>query len=1261
VSVITGLYAFFLILTSLSSLSTTVATDFSYTAPKLYNSETWTDKINTDNTKNDAIYVDKNWKTITDNKIIKEYQSSTQGNSRNGTAWAWTWGITIPNVPTNINFQWFVTPTTWNGSNYAPHLYRYLYKNWLTDYKNIKPFNFYYGWYYYFFRNNGKYSYTTDALDLNKTIKSKFIQNFRTHDLGDKNDEQVKLSIDWNNVDLNLSQGNSSFKFDNKEVTRHAYFNNKGELIWPNVFNTKSGSADNDIPQNLSLRVSSQNNWDWTSNLSVNLWKQINKNVIVWNWNWSEYDLVYRQHVWDNVNKNSLYDYAWQLYNKYNNTSFSTSLWTYTIWRIDAVPDYDVPRMYAKIVPQYSWRNDYFLPVEIYNWTISMDVFPTHSSQHFWIVSTKNSQRRFTAIMDRGSNSMQKVENANTQPVCPWMLNHWYNEWYKLMYNIETRNWKQEIKVVSYRYDRDWTSWHVRKKENECSVTFNSDYSWWKPNIFNHSGYGDMGLGQIIIIPRDKIWKIWHPGWTISSYYNPNTSHPNNIAEFLSMINKSVDSDKKHFYWQNTYMYPMFAATDTRLDKNWRINHFWSGNGGDLINHNQTDHYANIIKGYFNAKTAGKYCFAVDWDDYVGTYIDWKKVVAWTWWHGWDKQQWKYHHGCVDLSKGFHNFVWLHEEIDGGDNFIFYVKNPGDSNYHVISPEKGEMYSTIFTDNGADYKTTDNYYQLPIKWLKNKEISYTVKNSANIMLNGIKYYGLSKSTMNKKALSEYAYNLLLNRNMSIYNDDLEQDINSYNAEFWLDNTWIINYNLLSSIDRIGGIRNFDIMEWSDNMWPHNLPNRGDIPNNYYAKDRNQKWYNIDTSWLYNEWLWFSPLWLKWRKNTLRWYILYSDLKQYWKYGKLGIINNVSSYTYSGDNDYRSYLYSNSDKVNNDDKSIEKLAEQPWTSNQSKENSIYFHKNNASNYGLNLTFPDNNEFKLNNNYIYDNIWKKITQNDKMWYFWVDTTSYDYAFGWDIWMFTNNGNNDSSYRRTKSYYNEFKIYNITLNKNQDKIWLSKEKPALSCAKIYDIDPKSVNGYYWIKLDNSHTYKLFCDFREPFRWITEYLDIKKNYSFADAKSCWQGSYIYNDKLECYNPNRYTSGWLSQIGRLYIFNNSSETDGWYWLYNIKNQDKNLNKRQDGGNYNTLWNNEWMTIMSADGSEASVTNSRWIWLWVNFEHSIGVNWNTNNEDRQYGGEDSHDSTYMNYSENSYWKTPWSRENSVKKWKIFWKEPLDTP
>lgn len=1227
-------YLFFIALSSLGSINNANAVKFDYIAPTLSNSVTWTEKVKTDTTKNDIIYTDKDWNLISAdnaNKLKKINDGRIQD---------------ILHVATNINFQWFTTLTGWTTKTNTPLLYGYLYKNWLNNYNNINPYSFYYGWYYYYFRNNNEYSYTTAPLDLNKNYKTRFIQKFRTHDLWDHNDEKIEAIVDWQKITLNLSQTKSSLRYNWNPISKHVYFNDNNELIWPNVFNTKYGAANNDIPHNLSFVIKSKDNWNWTSNLNIELQKQINKNVIVWNWNWSEYDLVTRQHLWASVNNdNKLYGYIGQLYNKYNWDNFSTSNWNYIVWSVNGNHFYDSPRMYASIVPQFSSRTDYFLPVEIYNWTIIMDVHPNHYDQIFWLVSSKDSQRRFNIVM--GNNNIGEVErgdwNNNFKKICSWIIKHWYNEWYKLVYNIQTRNWKQILNLVSYWYDRDSNSWHIRKKEGSCSTVFDSDYSWWKPNIFDNHNYGKMGLGKIIIIPRDNIWKVWHPWWTISSFKNVVNNHPNNLTEFLSDVNNSVDKDETNFYWQNTYMLPMFAEKGAVLWKDWKISSFGGWQWWNLNNMNETDHYMNIIKWYFNAKTTGKYCFAVDGDDYVWTYIDWKSVAERTGGHGYDKSQGKYHNWCITLTKWFHNFVGLHEEIDWGDNFYFYVKNPGDKDYHIISPAKWEIYSTIFTNHWIDYKTTDTYFNLPIKNVKNKSLAYTITNSKNILVNWIKYYWITKSKIWITLLKDYAYKLLLNRNTSIYNDDLEQDINSYNSEFWLDNTWLLNYNLLSSIDRIWGIRNFWIMYGKDDMGPKNLPYSSDIPKSYYSKKRNQIGYDIDTSWIERWWPAFNPLWLKWvgyplsgSKNN---YILFSDLKEYWNYDKIWIINNVSSYTYSGDNDYRSFLYSDGSHYPrpwDTNESIDAMAESPWSSNRSKENTVYLHNNDKY---FHLTFPNDRGFKIDNNYIYNPTTSMITQNDKMGYTWNGLSSFKNSYGWDIWMFRNDNDWDHSYLRTKSYYNNFKIYTITINSNLKGLWLTKSNPALSCSAIYDIDKHSMNWYYWIKLDNSHIYKLFCDFREPFKGATEYVNIKWNYSTSNAKKCFDWQYILTDKLECYNPNRYTNWWVQNVNNLIIFNDFDNTTGGYWIYDLKNKKKATNIKTTSRQRTSIGNKEWMTYMGTE----------------HYYVRLGLNY-TFKGDREYGWIDLTANKYMNYSDwTNKWETPWSRESNAKDWKIFWK------
>jgi len=1239
---------------------------YDYTKPNLENTETGNQKVQTDTTQKDFLYTNEDGQPITDQDEIDKLSNPESVNSVVGS------NVKIPVVATQINFLGFVTPS--NDNSAVPAFWRYFQKNWLISW-NWTPYKTYTDSYYTYLRMSGNqndlWEYKTAGLDLLKKwlLSTTFIQRFRLNGSDLSNGSYVKLIDPLDNeYSFFLDDNDSKFTVNWIEVSRNAYFDpDTGELKWPNVFVNLNGE------QNLEVSARTINNNDWTSDLNIQLWRQINKNVIVYNGLGSEYDMVFRKHEYGDLDNTTWYWYVWHLA-KYNVWKSKSTLAQDYVDRLYYNTTYDMPRVTAEIKPIYDdERTDYYLPVSIYNWTIIMDVFPTHDNNYFWIVSDKNAQRRMNLIMWWENNSVQigNGDGHTWTAVCPNMLDHGYNEWYRLVYDIQTRNGKQIIKLTTYWFDRNWTSGYVWVKNGECKYVFDSDYSAWKPNFFVHSSHGPFYSWTIIVIPKDDIWKIGHPGWTIFEYYNPAGSHPRNIQEFLNDLNNSVNSWVTHFYGSNTYMLPMLGAYGTRLWTNYKVKEFWDWHGGNVINKDADDREMDVIKWYFNAKKTWKYCFGVDGDDYVGIYIDWTEVVAWPWWHWWDKNQAKYHNGCINLKKWFHNFVALHEELTWGSNWIFYVKNPGDSDYHVISPEKGEIYSVIYKNNWIDYDTVNNFYDYTLKWIKNKDWFWTVKNDVYNLINNIKYYWTQEATMDNETIVKYAYDLFLNHKLSIYNDDISQDINSFNNEFWLwQDKWVV-YQLISSIDRIGGIRNFDVFYGGDDLSPKSIPNIASIPSYYYTKDQNQIWYDTNSiDFAYQKWMWFSPWGLRWRRYKIDWYLLYSDLTTYWRKNKLAISSTVSSYYYSSDQDLGATAYSDWTKYNRtnfrDFKEwylfLQEIKENPDNVNRSQEYRVCMHKKNYEGWTNDLSCVNAakswHALALNDSFILDSEKHKVYQNDMIWYLWYDNSEIDKQDWNDIWVYSNDGDNDTNYTRFKNYYVDFKAYYIYRNSNKNWLWLTKNNPALSCHEIYKVNPNSSNGYYWIKLDNSHTYKLFCDFRTPFEWITQYLDIYGDVNFGDAKKCFLGNYILNNAMECYNPNRYNA--IDNVDKLYVFNNWSITQWDYWIYDTHENRKSYTTEIATSNYRSVWHPDFMTLMQRGSypNPNTGSNTRRVRLGINFAKKYYNN--TKIEDkREFGGVDAYWKN-QNYSEDGrFGYTPWGREDTAKPGKIFWKELID--
>ncbi|WP_081960652.1 PA14 domain-containing protein [Nitrincola sp. A-D6] len=99
-------------------------------------------------------------------------------------------------------------------------------------------------------------------------------------------------------------------------------------------------------------------------------------------------------------------------------------------------------------------------------------------------------------------------------------------------------------------------------------------------------------------------------------------------------------------------------------------------------------YYLTNITGQFNAQQTGTYEFAVNGDDAVEFEINGVVVSHWYGGHGAsnnlvnslnNNDTVSMEVGSIELSQGWHNFTFRHEEQTGGDNWQLLVKRPGQS------------------------------------------------------------------------------------------------------------------------------------------------------------------------------------------------------------------------------------------------------------------------------------------------------------------------------------------------------------------------------------------------------------------------------------------------------------------------------------------------------------------------------------------------------------------------------------------------------
>lgn len=1101
----------------------------------------------------------------------------------------------------NVNWLWFYH---WmDSSTKLMTLNNYINANWLKDnWASID--NIYYDWYNPYVTWNIKYS--TDSIDLNWYKKTVFQQDY-INDNSSTN--ELSLKDDWQI--LNVNNNSFSYNWNTINNNSNSYLNNLGNVY----MNTANPYNDTSLPVNKRLKITNINK-DWIINKEITVWRPINKNVIVWNWLGSTYDLVYRPHEANNVSKTKWYGRIGQLWRKNFNKLRNK--------------DRTKPNIVTTIQGQTSDQNDFYLPVEIYNWTVVMNVHTTSNSNsfHAWLVRTKNAQERF--IYDIDNHALEISDNNDNFSYSS--ADFKTGNWYRIYFDIVTRNWKQILKSALYKMDSN-NEW---KLVHSYSKVYNDDYSWWKPNFFLH-GNDSTEIWNITITQRDPQYKKWIPWWSVTSikhwcYYNNNCDsddeHSQNYNDLLNKLQQSKESDVRA---KSIYATPMTTAwyldTNRKVIYDDKYSEF-----SNLSSIGDQDNHANIIKAYYYANTTGDYCFAVDGDDAVAIAIDWKEVTWWYSGHGWAKDNWDGHKECINLTKWFHNFFAFQEELRWQNNFVFLAKRPNDTDYHVISPDLGEIYAVKDTDDWTDYEEADPYLKYYVN-NTSKSSSYIISLSSigDILLWRIKYF--SNIFSDKKTpdqiltlIKQYYHKLWL----SYYNDDLNADINSYNANFWL-NWKPYKYQLIASIDRIWWFRNYFYKQFSDEPSLYSV--NTDIPSSDYTLDNVTQWYDIKsidyadknkaTFKTYN-WWWYLLV----RKWQNAWYSLFTDLNIYWYKTSLLYYINIISQKDSGDFDLKNNI-NNSELFNISTPSWDNAWYKEYQINTSKKSykivsdDRYF--NSIFNFNINQDTKtyDINDYEWYNNYVFNY-----------------SDSYN-SNNWILWYLIDDDDDSYSDNPYETYINSSKVYNISYlgTWNNIKQWLSVDNPTISCSQIMNNTNNSYSNWlYYIKLDSANTKKIYCDFTRLGSGSTMYVDIKWNYSYDSAYNCiTQKTYILNDNLECYNPNQYTDT-VSKVNNLFI------NTKWYgiWDYILSDNNKSTTDTKTAGQRTAHWHKDFMVWMGSNN-----TTAKYVRLGINYTMWGG-------ELRHYWWLSQH-SEYQNYDKSWYWPTPWERESSVKPWKIYWK------
>lgn len=146
-------------------------------------------------------------------------------------------------------------------------------------------------------------------------------------------------------------------------------------------------------------------------------------------------------------------------------------------------------------------------------------------------------------------------------------------------------------------------------------------------------------------------------GILMSTYNQTGASHPANASAFDNVV--------------STYATPanLFGSGVQA-----QINGFGNPYGTD-------DRYLSLFQGYIEVPENGYYTFAVDGDDAVDISINGNAVTGWYGGHG--RSNSPRFPVTVPLQAGFHDLLFRHEEIGGGDSYFMYSQLPTESSLNI--------------------------------------------------------------------------------------------------------------------------------------------------------------------------------------------------------------------------------------------------------------------------------------------------------------------------------------------------------------------------------------------------------------------------------------------------------------------------------------------------------------------------------------------------------------------------------------------------